>query len=127
MSAQRVRDTEPEMVLRRELHRRGLRYLVDAKLPVAGHRKCDLLFRGPRVAVFVDSCFWHACPDHGTWPRANGDWWKAKLLGNRERDADTDDRLRKAGWEPVRVWEHESAVIAADRVESIVRSTRVRP
>jgi DNA mismatch endonuclease (patch repair protein) len=123
MSAQRVRDTQPEMVLRRELHGRGLRYLVDAKLPMAGRRKCDLLLRGSRVAVFVDSCFWHACPQHGTWPKENADWWRAKLLRNRERDVDTDERLRRAGWLPVRVWEHEDATAAADRVEAIVRGT----
>jgi len=110
------------MALRTELHRRGLRYLVDAKLPIAGaRRRCDLLFRGPRVAVFVDSCFWHACPTHGTWPKENADWWRAKLVRNRERDADTDERLAVAGWLPIRVWEHEDATSAANRVERIVR------
>jgi DNA mismatch endonuclease (patch repair protein) len=125
MQAQRVRDTEPELALRRLLHRRGLRYLVDAKLPIPGaRRRCDLMFRGPRVAVFVDSCFWHVCPKHATWPKANAQWWEAKLLRNQERDRDTDRRLREAGYRVVRVWEHEDPDRAAAKIERLVRSRR---
>lgn len=122
MRAQRERDTEPEIALRRALHKRGLRYRVDAPLPLPGvRRKCDVLFAGPRVAVFVDSCFWHVCPEHATWPKANGEWWEAKLTKNRERDRDTDRRLRAAGWKVVRVWEHEDPERAADKVERLIR------
>lgn len=127
MRAQRERDTEPEMALRRELHRRGYRYLVDATLPIAGaRRRCDLLFRGARVAVFVDSCFWHSCPRHATWPKENAAWWREKLTRNRERDADTDRRLRDIGWEVVRVWEHDEVGTAVDRVIECVERRSAR-
>jgi DNA mismatch endonuclease (patch repair protein) len=82
------------------------------------------LFRGPRVAVYVDGCFWHGCPLHGTTPVSNHNWWVAKLERNKERDRDTDRRLRKAGWRVIRVWEHEPTGSAADRVERAVRQSR---
>ena len=124
MHRQRRSDTEPEMALRRDIHRRGLRYLVDAALPVIGlgRRRADLLFTRRRVAVFVDGCFWHACPQHATWPKSNDTWWATKLRGNVRRDRDTDARLAEAGWLSLRVWEHEDAVAAADRVELAVRA-----
>ena len=119
---QRTRDTVPEMALRRELHRRGLRYRVDTA-PVTGvRRRADLVFTRRRVAVFVDGCFWHRCPNHGTAPRHNADWWAAKLDRTVARDRDTDQRLADAGWQVVRVWEHEPAATAADRVEAAVRA-----
>jgi len=83
-----------------------------------------VLFPRARVAVFVDGCFWHGCPDHRTQPRRNPEFWIEKIELNRLRDADTDHRLRAAGWIVVRVWEHESALDAADRVEEVVRSRR---
>jgi DNA mismatch endonuclease (patch repair protein) len=111
------RDTPKELALRRELHSRGLRYLVDSA-PLPGlRRRADLVFRGARVAVFVDGCFWHGCPRHGTVPVANRNWWVEKLARNVERDCDTGERLRQAGWHVVRVWEHEATPAAADRVE----------
>lgn len=121
MERQRRRDTAPELALRRALHAMGLRYRVDARLPLPGLRRtADLLFPGPRVAVFVDSCFWHACPEHGTWPKGNGAWWRQKLETNRRRDADTSARLVEAGWLPLRVWEHEAPQDAAIRVRDAV-------
>ena len=80
-----------------------------------------MVFSRARVAVFVDGCYWHACPTHGTLPRTNREWWAAKLDGNVTRDRDTDRRLREAGWEVIRIWEHESPDQAADRVETAVR------
>jgi DNA mismatch endonuclease, patch repair protein len=71
--------------------------------------------------VFVDGCFWHGCPEHASWPKANAEWWKAKIEANRARDRDTDRRLTEAGWMVIRVWEHEDTVTAADRVESAIR------
>lgn len=115
MQSQRVRDTAPEMALRRELHRRGLRYRVD--YPVLPRRRADIVFTKARVAVFVDGCFWHGCPEHGTWPQNNAEWWRTKIEANRARDANTDERLRADGWTVVRVWEHEDAPSAAARVE----------
>jgi DNA mismatch endonuclease (patch repair protein) len=121
MSRQRTRDTEPEMLLRRELHRRGLRYRVDAALPGLPRRRADVLFTRARVAVFVDGCFWHGCPEHKTAPTSNGAWWAAKLARNIERDCETDAHLRSFGWTVLRVWEHDDIEHVATDIEQIVR------
>jgi DNA mismatch endonuclease (patch repair protein) len=123
MERQARRDTKPEVALRRAVWRLGLRYRVDLA-PVPGRRRADLVFTRARVAVYVDGCFWHRCPDHGTMPRANGAWWLAKLDANVARDRDTDSRLREQGWTAVRIWEHEDAGSAAARVASVVRAAR---
>jgi DNA mismatch endonuclease (patch repair protein) len=81
-----------------------------------------MVFSRARVAVYVDGCYWHSCPVHATVPKANREWWVAKLAANVARDRDTDARLRLAGWEVVRVWEHESIEEAAERIEADVRS-----
>lgn len=108
-------------MLRRELHRRGMRYFIHRR-PVTGlRREADLLFPRRRVAVFVDGCFWHGCPVHRTHPARNSGFWRDKIELNRIRDADTDVRLSAAGWTVVRVWEHESPLAAADRIEVAVR------
>lgn len=107
--------TKPELVLRRELHRRGLRYRInDPRLPGSP----DVAFTRARVAVFVDGCFWHRCPEHGTLPRNNRDWWLAKLDRNVARDRAKDAALIELGWTVLHVWEHEAPVTAADRVEA---------
>jgi DNA mismatch endonuclease (patch repair protein) len=121
MSRQRRRDTAPELLLRRELHRRGLRYRIDAPLPGMPRRRADILFTSARVAVFVDGCFWHVCPVHATAPATNAAWWAAKLEANVARDRDTDRRLDEAGWTAVRFWEHEDMVGAATLVDELVR------
>jgi len=72
--------------------------------------------------VFVDGCFWHGCPQHATWPKKNADWWREKIEGNRRRDADTDARLKEAGWLPIRVWAHEDPQVAAANIARIVRA-----
>jgi DNA mismatch endonuclease (patch repair protein) len=110
--------TKPELALRRELHRRGLRFRVnDARLP----GRPDLAFSRARVAVFVDGCFWHRCPEHGTLPRNNRDWWLAKLDRNVARDRCKDVALGALGWTVLHVWEHEPAAAAADRIEAAWR------
>jgi DNA mismatch endonuclease, patch repair protein len=115
------RDTRPERAIRSELHRRGFRFRVDrAPLPDLRSR-ADIVLGPVRVAVYVDGCFWHSCPEHGTKPKANSDWWERKLDRNRERDRETDRVLRENGWEVVRIWEHEDSVAGADRVEAAVR------
>lgn len=121
MQMQRTRDTEPEMALRRSLHAMGLRYRVD-RPPLAGlRRRADLVFGGAKVAVFVDGCFWHGCPDHGNpRPATNAWYWPAKIEGNRARDRDTDRRLTEAGWLVLRLWEHEDPAEAARRVTGAV-------
>lgn len=116
MQDQRARDTSPELALRRLLHAAGLRYRVD-RPPLPGlRRRADLVFGPARLAVFVDGCFWHSCPQHGNSPRTNQQWWADKLERNRRRDRDTDARLQAAGWQVLRVWEHEDPEEAAARV-----------
>lgn len=116
MQAARQRDTGPELAVRSELHRRGLRFYVD-RAPLPGlRRRADILFPRRRVAVYIDGCYWHGCPEHGTWPKANAEWWRAKIEANRARDRDTDRHLADAGWVSIRAWEHEASSAIADRV-----------
>jgi DNA mismatch endonuclease, patch repair protein len=121
MQRQKRRDTEAELAVRRLVHAAGLRYRVDLS-PLPGmRRRADLVFTRVKVAVFVDGCFWHGCPVHGTLPKVNAEWWGEKIATNRWRDEDTDRRLVDAGWAVVRVWEHEDPVEAAARIEEAVR------
>ena len=114
------RDTPDEIALRSALHRLGLRYLVNARPILSSARRADVVFRGPRVAVFVDGCFWHGCAAHGTWPKSNAEWWRAKIETNRARDADTNRRLRAEGWRVVRVWSHQNMDSAARVIARLV-------
>lgn len=126
MAATGQRDTTAELRLRKLLYAMGLRYRVDYPVLNKPRRRADVVFLGPRVAVFVDGCFWHGCPEHGTWPKANAAFWKEKIEANRARDADTDRRLSELGWEVVRIWEHESPVDAARQVFKIVETRKRR-
>lgn len=110
------------MSIRRGVHRRGLRYRVDARPLPASRCRVDLLFSRAKVAVFVDGCFWHGCPEHGTRPAHNGEWWAEKLEANIARDRRFDHQLREAGWRVVRIWEHEEVSLAVGRVERAVRA-----
>lgn len=121
MSTAKRRDTAAEVALRRELHARGLRYRVAYPVPGQRRRTIDVAFSRSRVAVFVDGCFWHGCPEHGTRPHANSEWWKTKLAANQARDRDTDRVLGELGWKVVRIWEHELPAVAAERIFSVVR------
>ncbi|MEV4143207.1 very short patch repair endonuclease [Amycolatopsis sp. NPDC049691] len=124
MSRQKSRNTQVEIALRKALHAAGLRYRVHRR-PVQGvRREADIVFIGAKVAVFVDGCFWHGCPDHATWPKSNAQFWRDKIEGNRRRDTDTDTRLAEAGWLAVRVWEHEAPHAAAERVRELVSQRR---
>jgi DNA mismatch endonuclease (patch repair protein) len=118
------RDTAPELALRAALFRMGLRYRIDRRPIPSLRRKADLVFTRLKIAVFVDGCFWHGCPQHATWPKANAAFWRQKILGNRKRDRDTDRRLARAGWLCVRVWEHEDPGEAAERVARTVRDRK---
>ncbi|MFE6845195.1 very short patch repair endonuclease [Streptomyces sp. NPDC057686] len=124
MSRQKSRNTGVEVALRKLLHGSGLRYRIHRR-PVKGvRREADIVFGPARVAVFVDGCFWHGCPEHATWPRNNADFWRKKIEGNRSRDLDTDARLAIAGWLSVRIWEHEDPAEAAERVIATVAERR---
>lgn len=120
-SRQRRTDTQPEMRLRSELHRRGLRFRLHRRVPGLPRRTVDLVFPRARLAVFVDGCFWHSCPTHGIHPKTNADWWTWKLARTVDRDHDTDRRLFELGWRVIRVWEHEDPIRAADKVETALR------
>lgn len=127
MSVAKRRDTAPEMLLRRELHRRGRRFRVVLKVPGNNRRTIDIAFSKQKLAVFVDGCFWHGCPEHGTHPSANAAWWSKKLAANRARDEDTNQLLRTAGWRVLRFWEHTPADGAANRVEQELEGHGVAP
>lgn len=123
MKSNRGRDTKPELALRSAVHALGLRYRVDHRLPLPGvRRRGDLAFTRVRVAVFVDGCFWHACPEHFTVSKTNPEFWAAKMARNQARDVETDRLLAEAGWLSVRVWEHEAMMEAAGRIADVVRS-----
>ncbi|WP_304452094.1 very short patch repair endonuclease [Nocardiopsis sp. YSL2] len=124
MRGNRSRDTKPEIAIRRLVHAAGLRYRVAAK-PLPGMRRtADLLFGPTRVAVFVDGCFWHRCPEHFVPPKTNPDYWDAKIGGNTQRDRDTDARLAEAGWLVLRFWEHQDPAECADVVTEAVSARK---
>ena len=124
MLGNRSRDTKPERALRSLVHAAGLRYRVAAK-PLPGIRRtADLLFRPTRVAVFVDGCYWHGCPEHFVPPKTNPDYWQEKIGRNVQRDRDTDARLVEAGWLVLRFWEHQPVQGCAADVVAAVRGRR---
>lgn len=124
MSNTPQRDTPAELALRRELHSRGYRYRVNWPVPEVTRCRPDLAFRRHKVAVFVDGCFWHRCPQHGTVPVNNQAWWETKLSANVERDERQSRALRATGWRVIRLWEHESPQSAADRVIAVLDEAR---
>lgn len=125
MQSNRGRDTTPELAVRRRLHAMGLRYRVSVRPVPNLRRTADIVFARPRIAVFIDGCFWHGCPEHYQAPVRNGEFWRAKRTRNRERDAETDAALTAAGWTPLRYWEHEVRVAPA-LVAALIASA-VRP
>jgi DNA mismatch endonuclease, patch repair protein len=120
MRAVRQRGTKPEVLLETELVRLGLPFTTQARPLEDLRRRADFLFLDARVAVFVDGCFWHRCPEHASDPKTNSEWWSVKLARNVERDRETDRRLRRAGWGVVRIWEHEGMEEAALRIKRAV-------
>jgi DNA mismatch endonuclease (patch repair protein) len=125
MQRQRSKDTGAEVAIRRALHAAGLRYRVHRQPLPSLRRTADVVFPRARVAVFVDGCFWHGCPEHGRRLHRVNDWyWPAKIERNRRRDRDTDARLGEAGWSVVRVWEHEAPDVAVARVRAALDAAR---
>ena len=112
--------TKAELGLRRILHSRGLRYRLHVTVLTKPRRVADIVFSSAHVAIFVDGCFWHGCPEHASWPKSNANFWREKIEANRVRDADTDQRLSALGWKTVRVWEHEDPSDAASRIAELV-------
>jgi DNA mismatch endonuclease (patch repair protein) len=126
MRANRRTDTKPELALRHALHRLGYRYRKDYRLDLDSGRRVrpDIAFTRRKVAVFVDGCFWHACPEHGSKPRANEWYWGPKLLRNTERDRINDAALNLAGWTVVRLWEHVPLDEALATVVAVLTANR---
>jgi DNA mismatch endonuclease (patch repair protein) len=121
MKATPQRDTLAELAIRSELHHLGLRFRLQRCVIPNSRRRVDIAFPRQRVAIFIDGCFWHGCPEHGTWPKANADWWRQKIQRNKERDADSGRRLAAEGWHVIRIWEHENPSVAASRIAEAVR------
>ncbi|MEU2516313.1 very short patch repair endonuclease [Streptomyces syringium] len=124
MQAIRSRDTKPEQLIRRLVHAQGLRYRVAAKPLPDLRRTADLVFRPVKVAVFIDGCYWHGCPEHYVPPRTNSGYWSEKVARNMARDRDTDARLSEAGWLVLRFWEHEPSDVCSLKIADTVRSRR---
>lgn len=121
MQANRSRDTKPELEIRRSLHKLGLRYRVAIAPDPSLRRRADIVFTRARVAVFIDGCFWHGCPEHGRSNfNHNADYWPAKIAANVARDVDTTNRLREAGWQVLRFWEHEESTGVVERIRLAV-------
>lgn len=125
MRSNRRSGTRPERLLRSAIHARGLRFRKDHRIDLP-HLcvRADVVFPRARVAVFVDGCFWHRCPDHASYPRRNAAFWAGKLSRNVERDRRVDLALVEAGWTAVRCWEHEPPRAAADRVVAALAEAR---
>jgi DNA mismatch endonuclease, patch repair protein len=110
-------DTHPEIIVRSELHRKGLRFRKDLPLRLPNRIvRPDIVFTRAKLAVFIDGCFWHVCPIHGNQPRANTDYWRPKLAINVARDLAIDEELTTSGWRVLRAWEHEHPVDVSARV-----------
>ncbi|MEU3740141.1 very short patch repair endonuclease [Streptomyces sp. NPDC032198] len=124
MRANRGRDTKPELALRSLLHAQGLRYRVDISPLTGVRRRADLVFPRQKLAIFVDGCFWHGCPDHFRPAKKNAQMWQQKIEQNRSRDAETNRLLGDAGWTVMRFWEHEDPRTSADRVIDQVQHLR---
>jgi DNA mismatch endonuclease (patch repair protein) len=124
MRANHGKDTAPERALRSLLYQRGLRYRVDARPLVDVRRKADVVFPKERVAVFLDGCYWHGCPDHYRPAVKNSDFWNEKISANRARDIQTNQTLTSSDWTVIRVWEHEDLAEAAERITQTVRDRR---
>ncbi len=124
MQAIRSRDTKPERLIRKLVHANGLRYRVAAKPLPDLRRTADLVFRPAKVAVFIDGCYWHGCPEHYVSPKTNSGYWSEKVARNVARDRDTDERLTAAGWLVLRFWEHQSSDACALSIISAVRERR---
>lgn len=121
MSRQASKDTSAELAVRRLLYAAGMRYRVEYPVPGMARRRIDVAFTRAKVAVLIDGCFWHGCPEHATHPKSNAEWWRKKLDRNMARDRETTEHLTAAGWMVLRFWEHEAPEEVAVRVGATVQ------
>lgn len=124
MQGNRGRDTMAELAVRRLVHAAGLRYRVDARPEPDLRRTADLLFTRVRVAVFIDGCYWHGCPEHFSVPATKLDYWSTKISQNQARDLETTALLAAHGWLVLRFWEHEPPTTVAERIAELVQARR---
>ncbi|MGW1670484.1 very short patch repair endonuclease [Streptomyces sp. NPDC002324] len=124
MSRQVSKDTAAELAVRRLLHAAGLRYRVEYPVPGMARRRIDVAFPGAKLAILIDGCFWHGCPEHATHPKANAEWWRNKLDRNMARDRETTEHLVAEGWTVLRFWEHEAPEAVAVQVVAAVEQRR---
>lgn len=127
MQGNKSRDTAPEIAVRRLLHAAGLRYRVSVRPEQSLRRTADIVFTRSKVAVFIDGCYWHGCPEHCHLTSSNYDYWSTKIRDNKTRDASTSNLLRLAGWTVLRHWEHEAAQDVATHVIEVVRARTGEP
>ncbi|QIQ04657.1 very short patch repair endonuclease [Streptomyces liangshanensis] len=120
MSRQARRDTKPEVAVRKLLHASGYRYRLNVRVPDMPRRTVDITFSRAKVAVFLDGCFWHGCPEHATQPKSNAEWWREKLDRNMARDLETTEHMTALGWTVLRFWEHEAPEAVAARVAATI-------
>ncbi|MFL0575983.1 very short patch repair endonuclease [Brevibacterium luteolum] len=124
MQAIRRKNTKPELKLRSQLHALGYRYRCDLRIDLpTGRVRPDIVFTRRKVAVFVDGCFWHSCPEHGRQPNVHESYWAPKLRRTVERDRRNTESLALAGWYVVRIWEH---VPLAEAVTSVIEAVRIQ-
>jgi len=121
MLGNRSRDTKPELLVRRALHARGLRFRVDLRPEATLRTRADIVFTRRRIAVYIDGCFWHGCPTHGTAPKSHGEYWTPKLARNIERDRESTAALEALGWLVLRFWSHEPVAEVVERIVEAVR------
>jgi DNA mismatch endonuclease (patch repair protein) len=126
MLGNRGKDTSPELAVRRLLHRSGLRYRVDVRPIQQLRRKADVVFTRQKIAVFIDGCFWHACPEHFAWPKSNIEYWQKKIGGNKARDIETSAELESQGWTVLRYWSHDAPEAIARDVQRAVELARAQ-
>jgi len=120
MLGNRSRDTGPELLIRRALHARGLRFRVDLRPEPSLRTRADIVFTRRRIAVYIDGCFWHGCPLHATTPKTNESYWLPKLARNVERDAQSTASLEERGWLVLRFWEHEKVDAVVARIAELL-------
>jgi len=123
MLGNRSRDTKPELLVRRALHARGFRFRVDLRPEPTLRTRADIVFTRRRIAIYVDGCFWHGCPTHGTSPKTNAEYWTPKLARNIERDLESTAALEQRGWVVLRFWSHEPVAEVVARIAAAVRAT----